>query len=229
MASEPEPDFELPPELASALARGFNPSYKKKRRRWYLQKWKEKPILVPKKYNEVMKQIYDAKKRRKLEAKLEKSDEEYELELREKPKEPRKPIIEKEIEDAAWFHNLLHDLGNAVYHDIVRYVHLDGDDLKDPELATEKLIEYNRGLLDMREKAEEYLKVKQQLMGYELVYTLLKEKYEKLMDIYTVATQCMTEKSKRMALTMLALRGIVRGGFGEARPPEEGLKERIEP
>jgi len=54
-------------------------------------------------------------------------------------KEARKPIREKEIEDAAWFHNLLHDLGKYVYHKMVQYVDWTDEDMQNYEKARGKL------------------------------------------------------------------------------------------
>jgi len=51
----------------------------------------------------------------------------------------KKPIREKEIEDAAWFHNLLHDVGKYVYHKMVKYVDWTDQDMVDYEKAREKL------------------------------------------------------------------------------------------
>lgn len=51
----------------------------------------------------------------------------------------KKPIRAKEIEDAAWFHNLLHDLGKYVYHKMVRYVDWTDEDMENYDHARRKL------------------------------------------------------------------------------------------
>ncbi len=51
----------------------------------------------------------------------------------------KKPIREKEIKDAAWFHNLLHDVGKYVYHKMVKYVDWTEEDMNDYEKARGKL------------------------------------------------------------------------------------------
>jgi len=54
----------------------------------------------------------------------------------------RKPVRQKEIEDATWFHNLLHDLGKYTYHKLVRYVKWTEEDMTNPEHARKTLTSY---------------------------------------------------------------------------------------
>jgi len=57
-------------------------------------------------------------------------------------KDARKPIREKEIEDAAWFHNLLHDLGKHVFTKMVKFVEWGDQDMNDYEKARAKLCNF---------------------------------------------------------------------------------------
>lgn len=54
-------------------------------------------------------------------------------------RDSKKPIRAKEIEDAAWFHNLLHDVGKYVYHKMVQFVDWTDQDMNDYEKARDKL------------------------------------------------------------------------------------------
>jgi DNA-binding transcriptional MerR regulator len=60
----------------------------------------------------------------------------------EERKDARKPIREKEIEDASWFHNLLHDLGKYVYHAMVQYVKWTPEDMNNYEHARKTVTDY---------------------------------------------------------------------------------------
>lgn len=82
------------------------------------------------------------------------ADRELALKLRVTPIQPSKPILAKEVEDAAWFHNLCHDLGNFVYHKLAKYVEWEPEDLKDPEKAFKKLADIFNGMLELRENAK---------------------------------------------------------------------------
>jgi hypothetical protein len=60
----------------------------------------------------------------------------------EEKKTAQKPIREKEIEDATWFHNLLHDLGKYVYHKMVQYVQWTEEDMVNYEHARKTVTNY---------------------------------------------------------------------------------------
>ena len=57
-------------------------------------------------------------------------------------KTAKKPIREKEIEDASWFHNLLHDVGKYVYHAMVQYVKWTPEDMNSYEHARKTIMDY---------------------------------------------------------------------------------------
>ena len=57
-------------------------------------------------------------------------------------KDSKKPVREKEIEDAAWFHNLLHDLGKHVFTKMVKFVEWGDQDMNDYEKARAKLCKF---------------------------------------------------------------------------------------
>ena len=78
-------------------------------------------------------------------------------------KDARKPIREKEIEDAAWFHNLLHDLGKHTYHKLVQYVNWTEEDMANPEHATKTLTSYIDTLQRLIEDSGQIPKLKEAL------------------------------------------------------------------
>ena len=78
-------------------------------------------------------------------------------------KDSRKPIREKEIEDAAWFHNLLHDLGKHTYHKLVQYVDWTEDDMTNPEHARKTLTSYIDTLQALIEDSGKIPKLKEAL------------------------------------------------------------------
>jgi hypothetical protein len=57
-------------------------------------------------------------------------------------KTAKKPIREKEIEDASWFHNLCHDLGKYVYHAMVQYVKWTPEAMTNYETARKLVTDY---------------------------------------------------------------------------------------
>jgi len=60
----------------------------------------------------------------------------------EEVKSARKPIREKEIEDATWFHNLQHDLGKDVLFRMVKYVPWTDEDMTDYQHARKTVMDY---------------------------------------------------------------------------------------
>jgi len=130
----------LPPDLAELIQLGYRPTFNKRAGRWYLQKRFGKKVsskLVPKEYDELMRQLKEllsSEEGGEIQEMLQQH-----LRLREVTKQSGKPILAKEIEDATWFHNLLHDLGKYAYHRLVRYVDWTPEDVKDYKKAFDKL------------------------------------------------------------------------------------------
>jgi hypothetical protein len=57
-------------------------------------------------------------------------------------KDSKRPVREKEIEDAAWFHNLLHDVGKHTFTKMVQFVEWSNEDMNDYEKARTKLCKF---------------------------------------------------------------------------------------
>jgi hypothetical protein len=90
----------------------------------------------------------------------EKMDEAAGIAIREARKLESKPIIAKEIEDSAWFHNLLHDLGKYVYHRLVKYVDWGAAEIESEKQAFAKLSAAVDDLMRFKDKLAAYEKVK---------------------------------------------------------------------
>jgi len=154
---------ELPPEYAELIQLGYRPTFHKATGRWYLQKRFGKKVsrrLVPKEYNELMSRLKSFLAREDASAIQAIQDAfQQHLRLREVTKRPGRPILAKEIEDATWFHNLLHDLGKYAYHRLVKYVDWTPEDVKDYRKAFDKLAGMLNNLMLLIEDAEKLEKV----------------------------------------------------------------------
>jgi hypothetical protein len=92
-------------------------------------------------YMAVISKIFKMSGRQLAATKVEEDAKLAEKTIAEK-KDARKPIREKEIEDAAWFHNLLHDLGKHVFTKMVKFVEWGDQDMNDYEKARAKLCNF---------------------------------------------------------------------------------------
>jgi hypothetical protein len=112
------------------------------------------------------------------------ADREHAEKLGTMAMQPSKPILVKEIQAAAWFHNLCSDLGNYVYRKLARYVDWEQEDLKDPDRAFKKLIGIFDGMLELREdaKALEKLKTENELLDILSSY---------LLNVFAKACDCL--------------------------------------
>ena len=145
----------LPPELVELIELGYKPTFHRATGRWYLQKRIGKKVsrkVVPKEYDDVMARLRSLLDRE--EGKAIQNMYKQHLKLRETVKRSEKPIIAKEIEDSAWFHNLLHDLGKYAYHRLVRYVDWTPEDVKDYKKAFDKLSDMLDNLMMLIEDAK---------------------------------------------------------------------------
>jgi hypothetical protein len=92
-------------------------------------------------YNAVLSKIFKMSG-----SQLARSKTEEDAKLAEKTfteqKDGKKPLREKEIEDAAWFHNLLHDVGKHVFTKMVKFVEWGDQDMNDYEKARAKLCSF---------------------------------------------------------------------------------------
>lgn len=87
------------------------------------------------------------------------ADRKTAMAIREARKDASKPILAKEIEDAAWFHNLLHDLGNYTYHKLVKCVDWGPEEIADPKQAFNRLSAFLDDLMELKEDAARLQKV----------------------------------------------------------------------
>jgi hypothetical protein len=107
--------------------------------------------------------------------------------LRAAKEDARRPILTKEIEDAAWFHNLLHDLGKYVFHRVVRHVEWTAECMRDPERAFETIAKFLDNLFEVgveKAKALEELKVENKALDAYLTFAtdLLEKAKERLVE-----------------------------------------------
>ena len=120
--------------------------------------------------------------KKKEEKLVEASDYVLEGSLREIQKDERKPIIKKEIEDAAWTHNLYHDLGKYAYHQLVKYVDWSPNDTRDSEQAFNKLKAYFDTLLKYRDQAKTIQELQEQILRYDIFTTYVESKMKEAAD-----------------------------------------------
>jgi hypothetical protein len=107
--------------------------------------------------------------------------------LREARADVARPILAKEIEDAAWFHNLLHDVGKYVFHRLVKYVDWTEECVKDEEKAFEAVAKFFNSLVEAgveKAKVLEELKVENMALDAYLTFSvdLLQRAKERLME-----------------------------------------------
>ena len=133
-------------------------------------------------------------------------DKDYMRELRERQKDARLPLIEREIEDAAWFHNLCHVVGKNVVLNLWGESELQQTKTENWTLASASILARFDGLMKYREKAGQMQRIEAHLAGYELAYGVLKDRYQRLENLYSLACAVMPEEARRKALTLLALR-----------------------
>lgn len=135
-------------------------------------------------------------------------DRRFHGELREKRKDTRKPIEAKEIEDMAWFHNLIQDVGKHVYHHAVNYVKLEGEDLEDYEKARDKIVGYVDNLIKFSENALRMAEIEAGLALATWMIDKLIERLRKLETIYYTVVQVMCPSCRNKALLHLALQTL---------------------
>jgi len=203
----------LPAPLAEAIKAGFGPTYKKPVKRWYLQKRGEKAILVPKEYDEVIREIYELRKK----AKQAKEAEDYEKRIREAHKRSDQPVLAKEIEDAAWFHNLLHDLGKYAYHRLVKYVKWGPDEVEDPKAAFNRLSGFLEELMKFREDAARLQELEEELAVSEIYLTAYQDALERLASqlrtykwYSDLMVRVMCPMCKQRALNQIVISGAIK-------------------
>jgi len=169
----------LPENLRQLIMQGFRPSYHKRLKRWILRKkvyGKDNMVYVPNEFSDAMQVIKAYNMKKKAEKLTEASDYVLEGKIREIQKDERKPIIKKEIEDAAWIHNLYHDLGKYTFTQLVKFVDWTPNDTRDSEKAFNKLRAYFDTLLKYRDQAKIVQELQEQILRYDMFATYLESK-----------------------------------------------------
>lgn len=134
-------------------------------------------------------------------------DEEYHEELREMVRDARRPIIEREIEDSAWFHNLCQIVGKNVTLRLWGHAGLDQMKAENWTESAAAILARFDGLITYAQDAGQMQTLKAHLLSYQLAYDTLKGRLQKLEGLYELACALMPEDARRKALTVLALRG----------------------
>jgi hypothetical protein len=133
------------------------------------------------------------------------ADLEHEIKTRETARQPSKPIVAKEIEDAAWFHNLLHDVGNHVYHSVVTHVVLGEEELRDYEKARAKIVAYYDVLESLMAEADKVVEVEVENAELSFALELEQAHRAKLQRFIDVVTAGMCRECRIRALTTFVL------------------------
>ena len=133
------------------------------------------------------------------------SDEEHEAKIREVPVSAKKPILEKEIENSAWFHNLIHDVGKHVYHSVTTHVRLDVEDLNDYEKARAKMLKYYDTLEELKDDALKILDTQAENAELEYALKVALKTLDKYKRFIQVVTASMDKESRIRALTAFVL------------------------
>jgi hypothetical protein len=216
----------LPEDLRTYVEAGCSISWSKATRAWNLQTRKLDPTTktVPKDYAHIVERIKEldeeiarAKQHTAARAEVVKADVEAQTSIREARRDARQPIVEKEIEDSAWFHNLLHDLGKFTYHRLVKGVEWGGDEISDYEKAYEKLSGRLNNLLAMEQDPELLERLTVENMKLEAIaftYKDLHEQVSQSLRVYKWFTdlliESMDQNNRQRALNQLIASSAIR-------------------
>ena len=160
-------------------------------------------------YVSVLSKLFH-KSGKRLGRKVEAEDVELAKQTFTERKDSRKPIRQKEIEDAAWFHNLFHDLGKHVYHKMVKFVDWSEEDMNDYEKARKKVCAFFDGLLQFIEDSgkvqrleDEKTLLELKLIQCQLVLDVAVKKVKLLSSYNDALIGCMTPESRLRALNQM--------------------------
>ena len=122
----------------------------------------------------------------------------------------RKPVRQKEIEDAAWYHNLIHDVGKYVFARLVKFVQWSDEDMNDYESARDKLtgfIDSIHGIIEDSGKVQrlddEKTYLEMMSLGYKHVLEVAVKRVQMLSWYNDVLISCMTPESRLRALKQM--------------------------
>jgi hypothetical protein len=171
------------------------------------------------KYCAVKKEILEQKKdeKSKKEEKIEKvADEVYHHDLRQKAVDPRKPILTKEIQDTAWFHNLIHDVGKHVVSVLWGSIPWTSEMLKDHTKAYDAFVKRFNTLLESVEKADLVEELRKENKAYEaILLTVLDgvEAMKKIIDNYerysNIVCETLCPSCRTKVMSKLIAYGVV--------------------
>ena len=139
---------------------------------------------------------------------LTQEDLEYQRKIRDQRMDARIPIVEKEIMDSAWFHNLCQDFGKYGVLKLWGDSNLDQAKAENWIAASAVLKTNFDTLLKLRKDVALVQVLRANLMSYMAAYDLLKEDHQKLKTMYALACRAMPPETKQRILTALAMRQV---------------------
>jgi hypothetical protein len=143
------------------------------------------------------------------------ADAEEAKRLREAKLDSKRPVVAKEIEDAAWFHNLLHDVGKYVYHKSVKYIDWTEECVKDEDVAFSAISGFVDKLFEQAEDAKRLQEFETENVVLEAYLYFLSDSLEKVVKALafykwlvgiasqTLCTSCRLKMLARIASSQL--------------------------
>lgn len=168
-------------DIPSLLEQGFRPVYHRARGQWYVQRRVDGRLVqkyVPKRYEPLVKSVYASLSEEHAKRLAEIEDARHIMSLRRARLDERKPLIAKEIECMAWFHNVVFDLGTIAYLMLVSGIEWDELDARDAERAVGKLAQRLKSLLRLEKDAARLERLEQENERYLRMIKKLLERLE---------------------------------------------------
>lgn len=146
-------------------------------------------------------------------------DKAYEARLRQARLDAKKPVVTREIEDSAWFHNLCTYIGKNLTLRAWGSCALDERAGEDWMKAGAEIMAYYDGLRGFEDDAGILVDVKRHLSLYELGYDMLQRRYKYLMNLYSVVCGVLNDAQRNQITTVLILQGLLSPDMrGEVQP-----------
>jgi hypothetical protein len=228
---EEQPRIRFEEDLQELLDQGWTPTFKKRVGRWYMQKWGAGARIVPRELEDIAREAYD----RRMAERARTKDSTLQVQLRAKRLDERRPILEKEIETTAWFHNLILDLGHYTYHKIVQYVPWGEEHAQDEAKALKLLQSYIDDLVKLRENVDELRRLEvenmlaeQFLRRYDEVLDQLMERVKKQDLIIQAMLQDLCPECQQRALArLITMMSLTQ--FSQPQKPQKQPQVRPQP
>ena len=173
---------------------------------------KERKYCAVKK--EILEQEGEKSKKPEKEEKI--TDEVYHYDLRQKVVDPRKPILTKEIQDTAWYHNLIHDVGKHVVSVLWGQIPWTNEMFKDHAKAYEAFVKRFNTLLELSEKADLVDELRKEIKAYDaILLTVLDgvEAMKKIIDNYerysSIVSESLCPSCRTKIMSKLVAYGVV--------------------